>query len=306
MQNGSARPLMLHWAAKPMDWSRDLSDWPLNRVSRRITCKPHQWHVQEDGSGNTLLLLHGAGATTHTWRDILPELARTYHVVALDLPGQGFTRLGSRGRCSLPHMTSDILSLCKAEGWRPKAIIGHSAGAAIALSIADSIAQTGENPPAIIGINAALGRFDGVASWLFPLLAKLLALNPLTAHAFTLGGNHMARARRLIESTGSQISEEGLALYARLIADRGHVDGTLQMMSQWNTDVLNRRFAEIGAPCLLMAGDADKAVAPKISKDAAGKLGNAVYVPLPELGHLAHEENPETVLAHIRSWLGAL
>lgn len=289
-----------------MDWARDLPDWPLSTLSRRVFCKPHQWHVQEDGSGDTLLLLHGAGATTHTWRDVLPALAQTHHVVALDLPGQGFTRLGSRGRCGLPYMTSDILALCDAEGWRPKAIIGHSAGAAIALSMADSIAQSGGTPPAIVGINAALGRFDGVASWLFPLLAKLLALNPLTAAAFTLGGNHKGRARRLIEGTGSRISDDGLTLYAKLIADRGHVDGTLQMMSQWSTDALNQRLAQITAPCLLVAGDADKAVAPRISNEASAQLGNATYLPLPGLGHLAHEEDPEGVTTHIRSWLATL
>lgn len=287
-----------------MDWSRDLASWPLSHLSHRVTSRPHQWHVQEDGTGETVLLLHGAGGSTHSWRDILPLLAARYHVVAIDLPGHGFTRLGSRGRCSLPLMSRDILALCDARGWTPRAIIGHSAGAAIALSLAEHIGRDAARPaPAVLGVNAALGRFDGVASWLFPLLAKVLALNPLTASVFAMGRDHQARARRLIESTGSTLNAEGYALYARLIADRTHVDGTLQMMAQWSTDALNDRFGAIMAPCLLIGCARDKAVAPRISEDAAKRLGNARYLGLPDLGHLAHEENPALLAGIMIDWL---
>lgn len=286
-----------------MDWTRDLATWPLSEFSRRVRHRPHQWHIQETGSGDTLLLLHGAGASTHTWRDLIPLLAQHYHVVAIDLPGQGFTRLGSRGRCGLTHMSDDIRALCDAEGWPLRAIIGHSASAAIALTMADRWAAEGRAVPDIIAINAALGRFEGVASWLFPLLAKLLALNPLTAPAFSMGRNHQTRAARLIESTGSRLDEAGLAFYARLIANRSHVDGTLQMMSQWNTDPLNRRFEQIGARTLLITGANDRAVAPRISAEAAARLPDARHIDLPDLGHLAHEEAPADIARHILSWL---
>lgn len=286
-----------------MDWHRDLPTWPLSQFSKRVSHRPHQWHVQETGSGETLLLLHGAGASTHSWRDLIPLLAEQFHVVAIDLPGQGFTRLGSRGRCGLAYMTEDILSLCDAQGWRVRAVIGHSASAAIALCLAERLAAEGHAPPEIIAINAALGRFEGMASWLFPLLAKVLALNPLTALFFSMGRNHEGRARRLIESTGSHLDEAGLGYYARLIADQSHLDGTLQMMSQWNTDALNRRFESITARALLITGQNDLAVAPRISAEAAERLPNARHLDLPKLGHLAHEEDPTQFAEIILSWL---
>lgn len=282
-----------------MDWARDLKNWPLSHLSRRVTEKPHQWHVQETGKGPTLLLLHGAGATTHSWREITPLLAEDFHVVALDLPGHGFTRIGRPRRSGLPEMTADIAALCVAQGWQPRAIIGHSAGAAVALSLTQTLTPI----PAIIGINAALGRFDGVAGWLFPLLAKLLALNPLTALAFTMGRDPLSRARRLIEGTGSTISEEGLRYYAKLVSDRVHVDGTLKMMSQWNVDQLDSALPEITAPCLLIAAENDRAVAPRISLNAAERMPDATYLELPKLGHLAHEEAPESVTHQITDWL---
>lgn len=282
-----------------MDWGRDLATWPLNDVSRRIHHPPHHWHVQEMGSGPLALLIHGAGASTHSWRDIMPALARTHRVIALDLPGQGFTRAGARRRLSLAGMSEDITSLCLAQGWQPSLIIGHSAGAAVALALAQNLTGPSGQPPDIVGINAALGRFEGVAGWLFPALAKLLALNPFTASLFTLGADKTTRARRLIEGTGSRISPEGLALYARLIGDREHVDATLQMMAQWTVDGLLEALPGIMARCLLVTGARDLAVPPETSIRAANRMPRARAITLDGLGHLAHEEDPERVLGVI-------
>ena len=45
----------------------------------------------EEGTGETLVLLHGWPQTSYIWRKIFPELARQYHVIAVDLPGMGNT-----------------------------------------------------------------------------------------------------------------------------------------------------------------------------------------------------------------------
>jgi magnesium chelatase accessory protein len=286
-----------------MDWARDLPGWPLHALSRRVRCRPHEWHLQEAGSGETVLLLHGAGGATHSWRDMLRPLAERYHAVALDLPGQGFTRAGTKRRLGLSRMSADIAALCAAQGWRPRAVIGHSAGAAVALDLARQVTGPEGGPPDVVGINAALDRFDGIAGWLFPALARVLALNPLTASAFTLGRNHTARARRLIESTGSEIDAAGLACYARLFSDRAHVDATLQMMAQWNIDALVARLPETTARCLLLTGARDSAVRPEVSCRAAARMPRCELGDLGPLGHLAHEEAPEETLRRIEGWL---
>lgn len=284
-----------------MDWARDLPDWPYSEASRRYRHRPHDWHIQEIGQGPTLLLLHGAGATTHTWRDLIPRLSENHHVVALDLPGHGFTRIGSHSRLGLHATAEDIAALCRDQGWQPQALIGHSAGAAVALDLARLL----PGKPRIIGINAALDRFEGMAGWLFPMLAKLLALNPLTAIAFSAGGARPDRARNVIRATGSNLSDEGLAFYSRLLADRAHVDGTLQMMSRWNTDALWDHLPEIDNETLLITGDNDTAVPPEVSDRAANTLPHATRVRLEGLGHLAHEEDPGRVCDIILDWLAS-
>lgn len=289
------------WVDRALDWNRDLSAWPLSDLSRRITGPVHQWHVQEAGSGPCVLLLHGAGSSTHTWRHLFPRFAERFHTIAIDLPGQGFTRLGRPNRCGLQEMSSDIAQLCADQGWQPEVVIGHSAGGAIALTLSQHL----PGRPGIVGINAALGQFDGIAGWLFPLLAKMLSATPFTARAFSAGGAPRARARakRLIQSTGSKLDPEGIGLYARLFADRGHVDGALKMMAQWSVTPLISELGKVQNDCLLITGDRDLAVAPKVSSDAAIHLPNVTLAPITGLGHLAHEEDAAEVFEIISAWL---
>ena len=61
------------------------------QYSRQVMHRPHRWHIQEAGKGPLLLLIHGAGGATHSFRSLFPLLAQTSRVVAVDLPGQGFT-----------------------------------------------------------------------------------------------------------------------------------------------------------------------------------------------------------------------
>lgn len=272
-----------------MDWPPDPAIWPHAALSRQITQPPHRWHAQIMGEGPDLLLLHGAGSAVHSWRGLMPLLARSHRVIAVDLPGHGFTRSPNGARSGLDAMTQDLAQLIAAQGWRPAALVGHSAGGALALRLAGRL----DPVPRVLGINAALTPFDGVAGWLFPLLARVLAANPLTPALFTLGTSGTRQARRMIEGTGSRLDAEGHALYARLMADRRHVNGALQMMARWSLDGLLRDLPRITAPTLLITGDRDRAVAPSVSEAAAVRMPAAQVLPLTGLGHLAHEEDPE-------------
>ncbi len=274
-----------------MRWPDDAKNWPLTEYSRRVLHRPHRWHIQEHGEGPLILLIHGAGGATQSFRGLFPILAQTHHVVAVDLPGQGFSQLGAQQRCGLDHMSEDLLALCRNQGWAPDIVVGHSAGAAIALRMW----ELGMRPKkGIVGINAALGNFKGVAGWLFPMMAKALAATPFSAGVFA-STTTRSGVRNLVKGTGSTLDQDGLELYYRLATDRGHVDATLSMMAQWSLDGLLARLGQIDVPVHLVTGLEDKAVPPKVSRDAARVLPQGTLTELPGLGHLAHEEDPATL-----------
>lgn len=274
------------------------ADWPYRSASRHVLCQPHLWHVQDIGAGPTVILLHGAGGATHSFRHMIPLLAPRYRVIAIDLPGQGFTRLGSKSRCGLDAMAEDIAALCAQEAWHPFLIIGHSAGAAIALRLAEMLPVAG-----VVGINAALGKFDGLAGWFFPVIARLLALTPLVAQAFSKFAGTPTHVRRLLASTGSRIEPAGEAQYLRLLQMPSHVDATLAMMSQWTLDPLLARLPGQVLPCLLITSSHDRAVPPSVSQKAALAMPDACWVDVPGYGHLVHEEAAVEVVAAIDTWI---
>jgi magnesium chelatase accessory protein len=271
-------------------------DWPLRAHGRRIRAR-HDWWVVEHGTGPEVLLLHGAGASGHSFRRLVPALAG-YRCLIPDLPGQGFTRPGSRGRFGLQPMAEDLAGLCRAAGWQPQVVIGHSAGVPLALQLSTLMPMR-----AVIGLNAALGQFDGAAGFLFPLLARALAATPFVpAMVSRLWGNE-AKVRELIEGTGSRIEDAGIAQYVALVRRAGHVDGTLAMMAAWRVDRLMAGAPGLTVPTLLVTNAGDRVVPPRISVEAARMLPRAEVRAMPTLGHLAHEEDADAVLAAFADWL---
>lgn len=265
-------------------------DWPFRAASRHIRCAPHLWHAQDIGTGPVLLLIHGAGGATHSFRHLMPLLAPDHRVIAVDLPGQGLSVLGASARCGLDAMAQDLAALMAQEGWQPTAIIGHSAGAAIALRLSEIIPTQ-----SVIGINAALGGFEGVAGWLFPAMARVLANLPLVPQLFSKLAGTPRQVRQLLASTGSTIDAQGEAQYLHLLRQPNHVAATLAMMAQWNLDALLRRLPQIAVPCLLITGSNDCAVPPQVSARAAAQMPNAAWVDLPGYGHLVQEEAADKV-----------
>jgi len=280
------------------------NDWPFAAQSTRVLNKPHRWHVVSLHAAvpqGSLLFLHGAGGALHSWRHLAPLLAADYDLHMVDLPGHGYTNSPGGARCGVEAMATDVLSLSDTQAWKPTAIIAHSAGAAVALRVAHMMARRGPAPQ-VVGINAALAPFDGVAGWLFPMMAKLLALNPLIPALVTMGASP-EKAQKLIEGTGSKLDSAGYALYARLLGDKAHVSGTLQMMARWNLTPLLRDLPDIAAKVCFFAGSEDRAVEPSVAEAAAARLPNARVEHLEGLGHLAHEEAPVRVHALLQDCL---
>ena len=290
------------WLAETMDWAQSGS-WPNGDSSRRIDGPVHRWHVQTAGSGPVLLLLHGAGGSTHSYRDLIPLLSIDYTIVAIDLPGHGFTQLGAGQRSGLAAMAQDVERLCAQEGWQPLAIVGHSAGAAVALQMAMDATARGDRPPHVIGLNAALGEFPGLAGLVFPLMAKALAAMPFATTLFSTTSANPARIKTLIASTGSELDATGYDLYRQLVGDKSHVDGTLKMMAQWDLRPLLRALPDYPGPVDLIAGSKDATVPVSVSERVAANMPAATLQTLDGLGHLMHEEDPERLAEMIRNIL---
>jgi magnesium chelatase accessory protein len=295
MLNPFAPDLAQGLYVKP-DWSREGRDWPNRSASRFVEAGGLRWHVQIMGEGAPVLLLHGAGAATHSWRDLAPILSKSFKVIAVDLPGHGFTETPSGDGLSLPGMARSVGVLLDHLCISPVAVIGHSAGAAIGmrLGLAGRI-----GPGGLVSLNGALAPFPGMAGHIFPAMAKLVFLNPLAIRLFAWRGGRRDAVVRLIEGTGSSLDEAGLDAYARIMSAPGHVAGALGMMANWDLFALRGDMARVAFPLTLIVGEKDLAVPPRVADDVRRLIPQAKIVRLPGVGHLAHEEAPDRVAALI-------
>ncbi|MEG3086813.1 alpha/beta fold hydrolase BchO [Sphingomonas sp. PB4P5] len=285
-------------------WAVEGRDWPNRARSRFVAAGRLRWHVQTFGAEDApvVLLLHGTGAATHSWRALAPLLAAHYHVLAIDLPGHGFTAGRPIGGLSMPAMAMAIAELLSTLERAPTVIVGHSAGAAIALRLTlDGLAA----PTAIVGLSAALLPFPGLAAQLFPTLARALFVNPLAPHLFArLARTPGETARFLQRSTGSRIDAEGVRCYEKLFATSAQCAGAIGMMAAWDLAALKRDLPRLPTPLLLMHGTADAAIPLANAREAAALVGNGRLETFAGLGHLAHEERPAEIAARIQAFMG--
>lgn len=282
------------------DWNDEGRRWPHRDHSRFVAAAGFDWHVQSFGDGPTILLIHGAGAATHSYAALAPILAERFRVIAFDLPGHGFTQTPPLRSLRLPQMAEQVGALLAALDVRPDAVVGHSAGAAIAVRMALSGYC---RPQAIVTLNGAFKPFDGPAAHLFPAAARMLVLNPIAIRMLSAGASDPGRVRRMLEGTGSRVDPETLDRYTALFSASGHASAVLTMMAQWDLESLIDEIGDLRTDLTLIVGENDTAVPPRVSKAVQGRLPSSRYLALPGLGHLAHEEDPAQIAALIQGAL---
>lgn len=278
------------------------ADTALDVPCRFVDSAGIRWFVRSAGHGPVLLLLHGTGSSSASWRDLMPLLRDRFTLVAPDLPGHGRTSAVPRGPSSLPVIAHALAVLMRDLGLDPAFIAGHSAGAALSAQMA--LAESA-SLHRLAWIGPALVPFEGVAGMVAPPLARLLSRSGALAHLAAWRARSDSAVRRMIASTGSTLDERGVGVYGALMRNPSHVAGALAMMAGWDLAPLNRALPLIRVPVLLIHGERDGIVPARQSDQVATVLANARVERLAGLGHLAHEEQPQRVARALAEWFGA-
>jgi pimeloyl-ACP methyl ester carboxylesterase len=156
------------------------SAWTARQVEKRLP--PHgrfidvdgaRIHYLDEGSGQTLLLIHGlAGQTRVFTHSLLDRLKRDYRVVILDRPGSGYSSRPSRASATIGAQAHTIARFVEALGLERPLVVGHSLGGAIALALALN------HPEQVAGL-ALLAPLTHVEEEVPPLFRGLAIRSPL-------------------------------------------------------------------------------------------------------------------------------
>ena len=284
-------------------WESDGLVWPHRAFSRFVVSSHLRWHVQVMGQGPALLLLHGTGAASHSWRDLVLPLARRYTVVVPDLPGHAFSDPLPASRLSLPGMAQALGDLLATLALAPVAVAGHSAGAAIAARMCiDGVIA----PAALISINGAFLPPVGWPGLVFLPAARLLAISPFVSNLVARRAADPTAVQRLIDSTGSRLDAEAAALYRMLVRSPQHVASTLAMMARWDLWPLLADLPRLAPRLTLIVGEGDRTLDPRQALQVQRRIPAAQITRLPKLGHLAHEEAPALLVERLLACCSAV
>jgi predicted alpha/beta-fold hydrolase len=111
-------------------------------------------HYLKAGTGPALVLVHGYPESSETWRRIIPELARTFTVIAPDTRGVGQSSVADG--FSLEEVSNDVYELVKSLGFREVYLVGHDFGVQVVSAYA---AKHREDVSALVAIESPLSAF---------------------------------------------------------------------------------------------------------------------------------------------------
>ncbi len=258
--------------------------------------------VLEGGDGPPLVLLHGRGSAAAIWFPLLPGLARTHRVLAVDLPGFGaslghrFTAGAGDVRAAFDFFSGPLAAWIAAEGIAAPVLVGHSLGGLVALDLA----LRGVAPAALVLIaSMGVGPEMTYPARLFfragpERLARALGPRALARLVPAAGPSPDLRAR-LAALSGELLTVPGgrpdaVAAFDALVPLAGPVPH------------LRARLREIDAPALVLWGERDEVFPAPLAIAASAALPRGVLRIEPG-GHSLHLDDPARALGLVGDFL---
>lgn len=259
--------------------------------------------VQEAGppQGPAVLLVHGTGAWSETWRPTMVALAEAgYHAIAIDLPPFGYSQRPETADYTRERQGARIAAVLEALEVRDVVLVGHSFGAGPTVEAA---LVAGDRARALVLVDAALGvRAEGEAPSppSMPVRA-LLAIPPLRDAVVAALLTNPAMARRLIQSfidDPARATEERVEVYRRPLA----VAGTTASVGDWLPSLLGpgsdapseqeATYRALRLPVVAIWGGRDTITPPEQGRRLVSITPGAELLLLDDVGHIPQLEDP--------------
>ncbi len=246
------------------------------------------------GKGEPVILLHGLGASSYSWRYTVPELAKHYEVFAPDLPGFGRTDKPWDFDYSVHGLHTWVLSFMDQMGIKSARFAGNSMGGVLSL-------WTAMEAPSRVESMALLGTpayVENRPKMLWPLSWPVIG----SLYEWALGD---VTLRYIANSTfvdKSKVDERMMAEYGLALKSAAGRRAVAEFVRRAvPPDHLERikRYRDVKHRALVLVGEHDKMVGRAGAERLVGDLPNATFCLLDACGHAPQEDAPERVNARL-------
>ena len=258
------------------------------------------------GEEPLIILMHGFGASTFSWRDVIDDLSGFGEVVAYDRPGFGFTERVTTWAGENPYGTLGNFAIINglidefAEG-RPVVLVGHSAGGELA---ANFVVENPSRVQGLVLVDAAIFTTGGSPSWLTPVFAlpQFDTIGPLLVSGIATSGDDLLRQSFVDQALLTPAVYDG---YHAPLKVGGWERGFWEFAKAPRLEGVADRLNEITIPTLIITGDSDTVVPTSDATLLHDAIAGSERAVISNAGHLPHEEKPAAFLAALENWLPA-
>ena len=242
---------------------------------------------RENGSGPILLLMHGIGGNSRSWKSQLETLSNNFRVIAWDAPSYG--KSAKRG-ASLEEYTMAVIEFLDALSIASVNLLGHSMGGVVAQGVAgihpDRVTKlilsstfmghgSAEGTPLGEGYSARLGDIKN--------------MSPDEFGRARAAQSASSKTRQEVASIAAEVTHSGLLAACKMLH---HAD----------TRDLTTKFK---MPVLVLTGEQDGVVIPARSKEMASLIPEVQMEQISGVGHAGYLENSNKFNLALENFLNA-
>jgi pimeloyl-ACP methyl ester carboxylesterase len=271
-------------------------------------------YIDFGGSGTPLLMVHGLGGNALNWMAVRPQLAESYHALAIDLAGFGQTPLFGRSATVGAHAELVHGFITRVIG-EPAALMGNSMGGHVSMLEAaahpDSVISLVLVDPAIPGphVRRPEPRMLGaMAAISVPGLAETL----LDRELRSLGPEGLVRrALELVCADPSQLDPDIVNAHMQLTREREHLGPQnmrtfIQATRSIGLRMADPRFwsrvAAVKARTLIIQGSVDRLIPVAAARELHRRRPDWELKVLEGVGHVPMLEAPDLFMDALHGW----
>ncbi|MFT3925338.1 MAG: alpha/beta hydrolase [Myxococcales bacterium] len=259
------------------------------------------------GKGPALLLIHGIGDSSDTFREIIPWLARDFTVVAPDLLGHGRSDK-PRADYSVAGYANAMRDLLSVIGIDRVTVVGHSLGGGVAMQFAYQYPERCER--------LVLVSSGGVSQEVHPLLrlgtapGASLVLPLLTSRLVKLGGSGLFRVLEALDTDVGRDADDWMRVFDALpdATSRRAFVRTLRAVVDYRGQVitmLDRCYLTRGMPTLLVWGARDGVIPFEHARIAHAAMPGSRLEVFSQAGHFPHHSDQARFLSVVRDFVAS-